>query len=167
MASIFSRFLRSPIQTLKKERTLFKFLIVGASGTIVNLIVSYSLHLFIEAELAQAVGVELSIINNFGWNDSFTFRHVTKDLIGKDRSKLYRLLKYNALSLGTAGLNLIVFYFLAYPLGLSHGLWYAVSSLVAILAAFTFNYLGSSRWAWKSEQSKVTKVERDSAMVND
>ncbi|MDH2902011.1 MAG: GtrA family protein [archaeon] len=167
MTSIVSRFLRSPIHTVREERALVKFLTVGALGTVVNLTLSYVLHLFIEAELAQAIGVEISIINNFGWNDSFTFRNVTKDMTGKNQSKLYRLLKYNALSLGTAALNLLVFYFLAYPLGLNHGLWYAISSLVAILTAFVFNYIGSSRWAWKGSESKVSKVEKNLPMVND
>ncbi len=167
MASIVSRFFRSPIQTLKEEPTLFKFLVVGASGTVLNLIVSYSLHFLIAAELAQAVGVELSIISNFTWNDSFTFKHVTRDMTGRNQVRLFRLLKYNTLSLATAGLNLVVFYFLAYPLGLGHGVWYALSSFVAIVAAFALNYLGSSKWAWKSELPRTSKLESNSSPIND
>jgi dolichol-phosphate mannosyltransferase len=168
MASIVSRFLKSPFQTIREE-TLVKFLIVGASGTAVNLIVSYLLHFVIAAEIAQAIGIELSIMNNFVWNDSFTFKHTIKEMDGKNQNKLFRLLKYNSLSFGTAVLNLIVFYFLAYPLGLNRGIWYSVSSLTAILVAFVFNYIGSSRWAWKSNNKKtgLSETEKQTPMVND
>jgi dolichol-phosphate mannosyltransferase len=152
MASIFHRLLRSPVQTIKEEQTLVKFLMVGVSGTAVNLVASYYLHFLIGAIFAQAVGVELSIVSNFFWNDSYTFRYVAKETPIKYQYKLQRLMKYNALSVGTAALNLFIFYLLAYPLGLNHGIWYAVSSLVAVLVAFVFNYLGSSKWAWKAKQ---------------
>jgi dolichol-phosphate mannosyltransferase len=153
---------------MKEEPTLVKFLIVGASGTIVNLTISYLLHFLIEAEIAQAIGVEISIINNFVWNDSFTFRNTLKDSGTQNQSRLRRLLRYNLLSLGTAALNLIVFYLLAYPLHLNHGLWYAISSLVAVLVAFALNYVGSSRWAWKrNTRSQASKAEKYSPMIND
>lgn len=169
LESIVSRFLRSPVQTIKQERTLIKFLIVGGSGAIVNLLISFYLHFLIAAELAQALGIELSIINNFVWNDSFTFRHVVQKSYSErsQKSRCYRLLKYNALSLGTAGLNLVVFYLLVYDLGWNHGIWYLASSLGAILASFALNYLGSSRWAWRSSTTvKESQAQKSVPSIN-
>lgn len=157
MQSIFSRFFRSPIQTVREQKTLIKFLIVGASGTLVNEVLLYSLRTSMGLILAQAIGVELSIINNFIWNDSFTFREVRKEMSGrKNQVKLYRLLKYNLLSLGTFTLNLVTYALLLFELG---NRWYILASLVAILVAFVFNYLGSSRWAWKTTDIKTANIE--------
>lgn len=144
--SIIARFLKSPIQTIKEEKTLVKFMTVGASGVLINEAILYSLKSAVGLILAQAIGVELSIVNNFIWNDSFTFSQVTRDLGGKDQVKLYRLLKYNLLSLGTFSLNLLIYTLLLFELGKS---LYVAASLIAILVSFVFNYLGSSRWAWK------------------
>ena len=126
-----------------------------------NLIVSYYLnyHYHMEAAAAQAIGVELSIISNFILNDSFTFKQLATSMSGRNRNKLIRLLKYNVLSLGTAGLNILVFSIFYYVLGFNRGLWYVTSELIAILAAFALNYLGSSRWAWKANQTRISKIQ--------
>ena len=132
-------------------------MIVGASGTLVNEALLYFLRPILGFILAQAFGVEVSIINNFIWNDSFTFRQMRKDIGGKNqRSKLYRLLKYNLLSIGTFTLNLITYTILLFELGQR---WYILASLVAILVAFVFNYLGSSRWAWKRTEINTAKIK--------
>lgn len=126
-----------------------------------NLIISYYLNYYYhtEAAAAQAIGVELSIISNFILNDSFTFKHLATSMSGRNRNKLYRLLKYNVLSLGTAGLNILVFSIFYYVLGFNRGLWYVTSESIAILAAFALNYLGSSRWAWKANQTRISKIQ--------
>jgi dolichol-phosphate mannosyltransferase len=160
--NIITRFFQSPIQTIKEEETLVKFAIVGASGTLINEALLYFLRSIAGSILAQAIGVEVSIINNFIWNDSFTFKRIRNDALDRkdhhlDR-KLYRLLKYNLLSVGTFALNLTTYTLVLTLLGTK---WYILASLVAILVAFVFNYFGSSRWAWK-EKNEVTilpKVE--------
>lgn len=163
-SSFFLRFLRSPIRTMREEKTVFKFMIVGASGTGVNVAVLYLLHGIIGLVLAQAFGIEISIVNNFIWNDSFTFRYTTTESEGRKIGRLYRFVKYNVLSLGTAALNLAVFYLLTFPLGLRQGYLYLGSSLLAVLVAFVFNYFGSSRWAWSqpSKQTGATRTESES-----
>jgi dolichol-phosphate mannosyltransferase len=134
---------------------------VGASGTVINEVLLYSLRAILGLILAQAVGVELSIINNFIWNDSFTFRQERNEPIGlndqQQKGKLFRLSKYNLLSIGTFALNLITYTLVLSELGKA---WYIVASLAAILVAFIFNYLGSSRWAWKqrSEVKALSKI---------
>ncbi len=159
MQSTIPHFLRSPIQIIRERKTIIKFLIVGASGTVVNEGLLYGLHAFVGLILAQAFGVEVSIINNFIWNDSFTFKHVTKNLTKKHSNKFYRLAKYNFLSLSTFVLNLTVYTSLLLALGSK---WYIVSSLIGILTAFAFNYFGSSRWAWKEQTiDEIVRRKKD------
>jgi dolichol-phosphate mannosyltransferase len=169
LTTIVSRFLKSPIRTLREEQTLVKFLVVGGSGALLNVLVSYYLgqSLRIFPDLAQGTGIELSIISNFVWNDTFTFKNVGGSAPQKSHGRLSRFLKYNLLSLGTAALNLGIFSVLYYKLGMNEGFWYASSSLIAILVAFVFNYLGSSRWAWKKDQPKTLEIQKNSAPIKE
>jgi dolichol-phosphate mannosyltransferase len=165
--SLCSRFVHSPVQTIREQQTLLKFLLVGASGTVINLLVLDLLRNPFGPIPAQASGIELSIISNFVWNDTYTFR----SRVGIEHSRPYRLMKYNALSLGTAALNLAVFTLLVYLFGLSKGSWELVSSFIAILVAFFFNYFGSSRWAWKShsveKQSSIKDTRSQSQTIKE
>jgi dolichol-phosphate mannosyltransferase len=165
MPNLVIRFFRSPIQTIREEETLVKFALVGATGTLVNEALLYFLRTVAGLLLAQAIGVEVSIISNFIWNDSFTFRKITRaDEVNNHRSryrKPYRFLKYNLLCVGTFALNLATYTLVLAAIGKS---WYILASLSAILVAFVFNYFGSSRWAWKREKEKkmLPKVDRQS-----
>lgn len=124
--------------------TLVKFMLVGASGTVVNLgILALLTTLFGNGLIYvfNAIAVETSILNNFVWNDRFTFNSAGQT---KNKSKAGRLAKYNLLSLASFGVNEIVFIFLY-----SYGHYKYLASIIAIGVAFIFNYVGSSRWAWK------------------
>jgi putative flippase GtrA len=160
LPSIVSRFFRSPRKTIREEKTLVSFLIVGASGAVINELVLFAFIPFLGKIPAQALGVEVSIISNFVWNDTFTFRNARKSMTGRNRSKLFRLTKYNALSLGTFALNLAIYTPLV-TLVLKQGLGVYISSIVAILVAFVFNYLGSSRWAWRTKSDASTPSGND------
>jgi dolichol-phosphate mannosyltransferase len=138
--SFFFRVKAKSLRLIKERMTFVKFATVGASGVAVNEILLIGLHAIgLSALLSQAVGVEASIINNFVWNDSFTFKKPDR----QGSKKLARLLKYNVLSLLTFALNLLVFSFL-----ISRGWWYVYASVAAVLVSFVINFLGASKWAW-------------------
>ncbi len=134
--------IRNPGVALRQHSRVVKFAMVGVSGVAVNLLVLTLLKAAIGALAANVVAQELAIINNFTWNDRFTFRTGN---YGKFLSfaRLTRFVKYNLVSLGSFAVNEIVFY-IAY----SHRIYYIDSSLLAIATAFVINYFGSSRWAW-------------------
>lgn len=158
--SIVSRFFRSPVKTIREEKRLVTFLIVGASGAVINELLLFVLRPVLGPIIAQAIGVEVSIVNNFIWNDTFTFGDMSKGAVGRSANKLYRLLKYNALSLGTFALNLAVYSTLIY-----FGVWYIAASLIAVIVSFIFNYLGSSRWAWKSKAGSPSGARQGAATI--
>ena len=138
--------IESPKDAARQQLTIIKFATVGGSGVIVNLVVLTLLKVWLGVILANALAVELSIINNFVWNDKYTFAiNSVKD--GEKTnllSKLTRLVKYNVVSLVSLGVNEAVFYF-----SYSNGIWYIWSSILAVGAAFIVNYSGSSKWAWR------------------
>lgn len=127
--------------------TLVKFMVVGASGTVVNLgALALLTTLFGNGLIIvfNAIAVETSILNNFIWNDKFTFGTSGQT---KSTSKARRLAKYNLLSLASFSVNEVVFIILY-----SFGLYKYLASIIAIGVAFIVNYIGSSRWAWKDSR---------------
>ncbi|MGA2875335.1 MAG: GtrA family protein [Nitrososphaerales archaeon] len=145
--------IQSPRIAVKQYSTIVKFGIVGASGVAVNLIVLTLLKIAIPILAANVIAQELSIINNFIWNDRFTFRSAAMSNGLSEKSKLLRFVKYNLVSLLSLTVNEVVFYFVYYHLGV----YYITSSLLAIAAAFVVNYFGSSRWAWTKAVSLSVK----------
>ena len=56
--------------------TFLKFGIVGASGVVVNYGIAYLGYIAgLSDILSLSIGVETAILNNFTWNDLWTFRH--------------------------------------------------------------------------------------------
>ncbi len=158
--SLFQMIL-SPKEAIKSNWTIVKFGTVGASGLFVYLTLLTLLKSFIHIFLADAAAVEVSILNNFAWNDLFTFKHRNEPAINGSAGilprSLSRLFKYNMVSLTSLGINLAVFSTL-YSLKFN----YIVSSLVAVAAAFSINYLGSSNWAWR----KIRAIESQTTLNN-
>ena len=116
--------IRSPRRALRENSTLVKFLLVGLSGTVVNIgLLALQERIFNIGEgdprllIANAVAVETSIVNNFLWNDHYTFGHVRRASKPGIKSKLSRLGRYNLLSLGTFAVNEVIFYLLTQRVG--------------------------------------------------
>src|SRR5258708_22441564 len=74
-------------------KTLGRFLLVGASGVLVNSLALFVLYgkAGLPLLVASALSVELAITNNFVWNDWWTF--------GRTRRSMVRFAKFNLVSL--------------------------------------------------------------------
>ena len=123
---------------------------VGLSGVGVNELI---LWLFTELlglhyVLSAALGAEVAIINNFCWNEVWTFRD--RATVGRFE-RFRRFLKFNLsrvagilIALGVLTLLTEVF-----------GVHYLVSNLFAILIAFIWNYLLSVGWVWRPKRASL------------
>lgn len=124
-----------------KGKEISKFAVVGLSGAIVILVLTYVLteQARINYLLSTAIAIEASIIWAFILNDSITFK-------GRKRSYLLprRLLSYNALSLGGLAINESILFLLVF----FGGFYYLLGEVIAIIITFCFNYLASIKWAW-------------------
>lgn len=137
---------KSPRTTIKQNLIFFKFILVGASGVVVGLILLSILKIWMHPAIANTISVELTILSNFTFNDLFTFKHTSIQSREGSSRRLYRLVKYNLVSVAGLVVNSLVFY------GLYRvGIFYVWSYLAAVLAAFMLNYFGSSRWAWRAK----------------
>jgi putative flippase GtrA len=146
--------IRSPRQAVRQNWTLVKFVLVGMSGVLVNEIFLVGLTYFFGESrylFANLVGLEISTINNFVWNDKYTFKKVREASGSGISAKLSRLGKYNVISLGSFVVNTVILYLLKTYVLQKPGFELVLSSLIAIAVAFVVNYIASSRWAWKDK----------------
>ena len=148
------------ITKLQQSRYL-KFAMVGASGTVVNLLVlrlghEYLFHA-IEATSGKpyaslALAIAVSTLNNFTWNRVWTWAdrirahqaqtHQNPSTLSKTTHLVSQFGKYALAS----WFGIAVQYGLT--LWLSHWLHYMVANLVAIVVASVSNFLANDRWTF-------------------
>ena len=133
----------------KEWENVIKFGIVGISGIVVNLGVLYLLVQYLQTNdlLASGIAIELSILNNFIWNDLWTFHAVENR---KYSNRWYRLAAFNVVSAGGVVINLGIFYLLTRWFAV----YYLLAQFVGILIAFTWNFLINRNLTWKKVRSK-------------
>ncbi|MCK9581780.1 MAG: GtrA family protein, partial [Methanoregula sp.] len=127
----------------REWKRIFKFGIVGISGIVVNLGILYILVQYIHSNdlLASFIATEIAILNNFIWNDHWTFSSMEH----REKSNWWhRLIAFNIISAGGVLINLGIFY------GLTRwfGVWYILAQLVGILVAFSWNFFVNRRFTW-------------------
>lgn len=115
----------------------YKFAVVGALGTLLNLLLmSFLVEVFTTGLLtASVLAIEISIIHNFLFNNFWTF--------GIQRSEgflIKRFLHFNLVSCGSLVINVAVS-----ALFIRIGAWYLLAQAIGIATAFTSNYLISTR----------------------
>jgi len=124
-------------------RRILRFGLVGIVGVAVNYLLLWALVSFILGEelylLGAAVGIEASIINNFVWNDVWTFR----DRLRQD-GWLVRLAKFH----GSRLLGLLAGLLALYVFTDILGIYYLVSNAFSIMMTTLVNYLTSDLWVW-------------------
>lgn len=133
-------------------KQLVRFLLVGASGTLVNLGSLWALRqVFMPGDpvgeriwLLSAVAIQVSILWNFCWHTLFTFRRYRRaggSLTG--RQVLMNLLKFE----GASALTQTVI-FATFVVFSNLGVFYLLAQALGIIAAVAVNYWVSSHYIW-------------------
>ena len=127
----------------REWKKLFKFGMVGISGILVNMGVLYYLKEYAGFYylVASFFAIELSILNNFLWNDLWTFR---SDQQHKLSSRWHRLVLFHVVSAVPIIINLGLLYLFTS----GFNVYYMTSNLIGILAAFAWNFLVNRRVTW-------------------
>ncbi len=148
---LYAEYLRHLVRlrlTTPSALRFLRFAAVGLTGVIVDMGVLFLLSdprsLGFGLTRSKAVAAELAIVNNFLWNDAWTFR----DLVGKRRGarlKFRRFLKFNlicgvGLVLNVALLNL--------EFNLLHVNRY-LANLLAIVVVVAWNYWLNLKMSWR------------------
>jgi len=122
---------------------LFKFMLVGASGIVVNegLLYVFTEYAGIFYLVSSVIAIQAAILNNFVWNHIWTFydRRRTKVSI------LYRLGKFELVSISGTLTNILVLYLAVTFLGIQ----YLLANLLGIAAGFVVNFTANNIWTWR------------------
>ncbi|WP_297497244.1 glycosyltransferase family 2 protein [Thermococcus sp.] len=117
---------------------LLKFSLVGLSGVLVNEGFLWAfVHLSWDKYIANIPATELAILNNFLWNDIWTFRDLRK------RPLLQRLLSFHAAALTGA-----LFQWLVYAILVWIGMHYLLANLVGIVLSFVVRFIFNRHVTW-------------------
>ncbi len=136
-----------------------KFGLVGASGTVVNILVLYLGHEYVFQSLEGAEGkpyaslalaIAVATVNNFTWNRLWTWAdRVARapqetDTEAPPPSKLSaQLAKYALASWFGIGLQYVI------TLWLAHSMHYMLANVIAIIIASLSNFLANDRWTFR------------------
>jgi len=114
-----------------------RFGLVGGSGVVVNFLTLFLLHDELGFGLTRSlvVAITLAILNNFMWNNFWTF--TTTGIQSR------RLIQFVVISLIGMVVNLI-----AANILVAQGMHYAVANLAGIALATAWNFYANARWTW-------------------
>nr|WP_206204832.1 glycosyltransferase family 2 protein [Thermococcus sp. MV11] len=118
---------------------LVKFTLVGLSGVVVNEGFLWAFVNFLgwDKILANIPATELAILNNFTWNDLWTFRDLKRKPLWE------RLVTFHAAALTGAVVQLAIY------TGLVHlGLHYLIANLIGIVVSFFVRFLLNRHVTW-------------------
>ncbi|PZU93792.1 MAG: sulfonate ABC transporter permease [Leptolyngbya sp.] len=130
-----------------------RFGVVGLSGVVVDMVILYLLHSTLGLPLTRSkIGAaEVAIINNFIWNDAWTFADVSMLQQGWS-ARLKRFLKFNLVCLAGLVLNVLVLNVIYnWVFGQR---WPYLANLVAIAIVTFWNFWLNLKLSWRVTQVK-------------
>lgn len=127
-----------------------RFGLVGFSGVFVDLAVFYLLRSFIGLGLTRStiISAEVAILNNFLWNDLWTFGDISKQQRRRGQV-IKRLLKFNIICLAGVILQALIVNFLFNVLGVNEYL----AKLMAIAIVTFWNFWINLKLSWRVTES--------------
>ncbi|MBD1875271.1 glycosyltransferase [Nodosilinea sp. FACHB-131] len=130
-----------------------RFGVVGLSGVVVDMVILYLLHSTLGLPLTRSkIGAsEVAIINNFIWNDAWTFADISMLQQGWS-ARLKRFLKFNLVCLAGLVLNVLVLNVI-YNLVFDQR-WPYLANLVAIAIVTFWNFWLNLKLSWRVTQVK-------------
>jgi len=128
-----------------------RFGVVGLSGVFVDMAFLYLLSdpttLALPLTRSKIISAELAIINNFLWNDIWTFQDISSKQPGK-RRKIKRFIKFNLVCLSGLILNVLFLNLFFNLFGFNRYL----ANLGAIAVVTIWNYWFNLKLSWRSTE---------------
>lgn len=132
----------------------FRFGVVGFSGVIVDLGTFYLFHnsLCLMLTSSAMLSTEMAIINNFFWNDIWTFGDVSFQQ--KTSQKLQRFVKFNLICLVGLVFNSLIVNLLFYKFQVNE----YIAKLIAIACVTLWNFWLNLKMNWQLTKTEVDVV---------
>lgn len=134
-------------------RRFLRFGVVGLSGVVVDMVLLYLLHgsLGLALTRSKILAAEVAILNNFVWNDAWTFADISQQQQGWS-ARLKRFVKFNLICLAGLVLNVLVLN-LVYNLVFGQR-WEYLANLIAIAVVTVWNFWFNLKLSWRVTQVK-------------
>jgi len=134
-------------------RRFLQFGLVGLSGVFVDMVMLYLLSdpttLAWGLTTSKTIAAEVAIMNNFLWNDRWTFADIAQTQKGW-RPRLKRLLKFNTVCLIGLFLNILLLNLLFNLFGINR----YIANLMAIAAVTFWNFWINLKLSWRVTEQK-------------
>ena len=134
-------------------KRFLKFGLVGFSGVFVDMAIFYLLSdastLGWGLTRSKVIAAEVAVLNNFLWNDLWTFRDLAQKQSGW-RKLIKRFVKFNLICLLGIGLNLIILNLLFNYFGVDK----YIANLIAIAIVTIWNFWFNLKLSWRVTQTK-------------
>jgi dolichol-phosphate mannosyltransferase len=131
-----------------------RFCLVGLSGVFVDMAVLYLLSdpstLGWGLTRSKAIAAEVAILNNFIWNDQWTFNDISRQQKGW-RRRIKRFMKFNFICLFGLSLNLFILNILFNYFGINRYL----ANFIAIAVVTSWNFLINWKLSWRVTDEKT------------
>jgi dolichol-phosphate mannosyltransferase len=140
----FYSFLHHESAAWKEWKRVVKFGVVGISGIFVNqgVLIFLKEYAGFLLPVASLFAIEAAILNNFVWNDRWTFKPSIQHQ--KISSRWHRLISFEIVSAGGAAINFAILNLSVYLLGID----YRIANIIGILVGFAWNFLVNRRLTW-------------------
>ncbi len=140
---------------LSKSATFIRFCLVGFTGVFVDLAVFYILRKVLGLGLTRSaiLSAEVAILNNFLWNDIWTFVSISRRQSG-NRQRLKRFIKFNLICLSGVILQTLIINIIYNFFQLSEGLAKVapidvLAKLIAIVLVTFWNFWLNMKLSWR------------------
>ena len=136
----------------REWKRVFKFGIVGISGIVVNqgLLILLKESAGLSLPVASVIAIQAAIVNNFIWNDLWTFRSRAEPQ--NLSSRWHRLFAFEAVSIGGAVINFVVLNGMVLFLATD----YRLANILGILLGFIWNFVVNRRFTWTRKHREGT-----------
>jgi dolichol-phosphate mannosyltransferase len=129
-----------------------KFCVVGGAGLVVDMAIIWLLAspyiLGWNLSLSKVIAAEVAIINNFGWNDFWTFRGLARS--GNIRSgRLARFWKFNLICAAGIALSVLLLNVQVYWLKTNVYL----ANFISVVLVSVWNFLLNLKFGWNAPAS--------------
>lgn len=124
----------------ESHKELLRFLVVGGSGTVVNMLVLAGLHSGLHWSLVAAglISNETALVSNFFCHEHWTFAG------DRHGNRVSRFLRFQSVATGGIAISITILNVLDHV-----GVPYLLANAVGICIAVAWNFAMSYRWAWR------------------
>lgn len=148
---------------LKRAKVIIRYGVVGVSGVGIDFVIYNLLIIFlgIHPAVAKVFSTEAGILNNFVWNNRWTFKERNTAFSTKKKLILFNIISLGGLIIGVGVIKVLTSIYgqgiLA--LGPVHISYYNIYFLISVPPSVTWNFILSHFLAWKKISSKLQNSE--------